>query len=101
MGRLHEGFRSPRKLERETPWRSDFGAARIPHSSNEKAGSWRKRGPCCVTDIGVDKLVFVKRLTYNSNHYYTEYINSPWTPGGNLCVLDLKDGSVRDCCAAA
>ena len=39
-----------------------------------------------------DKLVFVKRITYSSNHYYTEFINSRWTPGGNLCVLDLKTG---------
>lgn len=45
---------------------------------------------------GIDKLVFVKRLTYDANHYYTEYINSTWKPGGNLCVLDLVDGSVRD-----
>ena len=41
-----------------------------------------------------DKVVFVKRLTYSANHYYTEYINSRWTPGGNLCVLDLKSGEV-------
>jgi len=45
---------------------------------------------------GFDKLVFVTRKTYGANHYYTEFINSPWTPGGNLCVLDLKDGSVRE-----
>jgi hypothetical protein len=45
---------------------------------------------------GADKLVFVKRHTYSANHYYTEFINSRWTPGGNLCVLDLKDGSVRE-----
>ncbi len=45
---------------------------------------------------GFDKLVFVTRKTYGANHYYTEFINSPWTPGGNLCVLDLRDGSVRE-----
>ncbi len=43
-----------------------------------------------------DKLLFVKRFTYDANHYYTEYVNSKWLPGGNLCVLDLKDGSVRE-----
>ena len=42
--------------------------------------------------VTFDKLVFVKRLTYSANHYYTEFINSRWTPGGNLCVLDLKTG---------
>jgi hypothetical protein len=45
---------------------------------------------------GVDKLIFIKRYTYNAAHYYTEYIQSSFLPGGNLCVLDLKDGSVKD-----
>lgn len=44
----------------------------------------------------VDQILFVKRLSYNSNHYYTEFINSTWMPGGNLCVLDLKSRQVRD-----
>ncbi|MCX6901094.1 MAG: hypothetical protein NT105_20665 [Verrucomicrobia bacterium] len=46
--------------------------------------------------IGCDKILFVKRFTYNSNHYYTEFINSTWQPGGNLCILDLKTGRVRE-----
>ena len=41
--------------------------------------------------LDFDKLLFVKRFTYNSNHYYTEYINSAWMPGGNLCVLNLNE----------
>lgn len=49
-----------------------------------------------VAPLGFDKILFVKRHTYNANHYYTEYINSAWMPGGNLCVLNLKDGSVRE-----
>ncbi|MCX6872463.1 MAG: hypothetical protein NTW21_01445 [Verrucomicrobia bacterium] len=49
-----------------------------------------------VRALGFDQVLFVKRQTYNSNHYYTQYINSAWKPGGNLCVLNLKDGSVRD-----
>lgn len=44
----------------------------------------------------VERVIFVKRFTYNSNHYYTEYINSTWLPGGNLCVLDLKTREVRE-----
>jgi hypothetical protein len=48
------------------------------------------------SQMDFDKLVFVKRHTYGSNHYYTEFINSPWMPGGNLCVLDLKTGAARD-----
>lgn len=46
--------------------------------------------------MGFDKLLFVKRFTYDSNHYYTEFINSSWRPGGNLCILDLKSGVVKD-----
>lgn len=45
---------------------------------------------------GVEKIVFVKRFTYNSNHYYTEYLNSRWMPGGNLCVLSLKTGEITE-----
>jgi len=48
------------------------------------------------TRFGVDKLLFVKRKTLTANHYYTEFINSAWMPGGNLCVLDLKTGHVTD-----
>jgi hypothetical protein len=44
----------------------------------------------------VEKVLFVKRLTYTANHYYTEFINSAWLPGGNLCVLDLKTREVRE-----
>jgi len=46
--------------------------------------------------LDFDKIVFVKRITYTANHYYTEFINSRWLPGGNLCVLDLKTGKVTD-----
>jgi hypothetical protein len=43
-----------------------------------------------------DRLVFVKRRTYQSNHYYTDFINGCRYFGGNLCVLSLKDGKVTD-----
>jgi len=45
---------------------------------------------------GIEKIVFAKRYTYNSNHYYTEFINSAWMPGGNICVLSLRTGEVVD-----
>ncbi len=48
--------------------------------------------------LDFDEIVFVRRLTYDSNHYYTEYINSSWKPGGNLCVLNLRTGAVRELC---
>ncbi|MDR1455310.1 MAG: hypothetical protein LBJ01_06640, partial [Tannerella sp.] len=45
---------------------------------------------------GIEKIAFVKRYTYNSNHYYTEYLNSSWMPGGSLCVLSLETGEVEE-----
>ncbi|MDR1339967.1 MAG: hypothetical protein LBK58_07955 [Prevotellaceae bacterium] len=49
-----------------------------------------------LTGQGIEKIVFVKRFTYNSNHYYTEFLNSSWMPGGNLCILSLKTGQVEE-----
>ncbi len=43
-----------------------------------------------------DRLLFVRRYTYQSNHYYTDYINGCVHFGGNLCVLSLEDGSVTE-----
>jgi hypothetical protein len=43
-----------------------------------------------------EKLLFVKRFKYQSNHYYTDFINGCSKFGGNLCVLDLKSGDVID-----
>jgi hypothetical protein len=57
----------------------------------EERAAWDK-----LLEQGVEKMVFVKRFTYNSNHYYTEFLNSKWMPGGNLCVLSLKTGEVRE-----
>jgi len=51
-----------------------------------------------LLDNGIEKLVFIKRLTYNASHYYTEYIQGTFQPGGNICVLDLKNGSVKELC---
>jgi len=41
-------------------------------------------------------VLFVKRFSYTSNHYYTEFINSAWKPGGNLCILHPGTGAVRE-----
>ncbi|VGO18079.1 HzsA-related protein [Pontiella sulfatireligans] len=49
-----------------------------------------------LMEQGIDRLVFIKRKTLDGNHYYTEYVNSSWLPGGNICVLDLKTGAVRE-----
>jgi hypothetical protein len=57
----------------------------------EEKANWEK-----LLKDGIEKIIFVKRFTYNSNHYYTEYLNSKWMPGGNLCVLSLKTGEVKE-----
>ena len=49
-----------------------------------------------LMEKGVDKIVFTKRNTYNSNHYYTEFLNGDYRPGGNIYTLSLKDGEVRE-----
>ncbi len=43
-----------------------------------------------------DKLLFVKRYTYQSTHYYTDYIDGCEHFGGNLCTLSLADGKVSE-----
>nr|MCU0978732.1 LamG domain-containing protein [Pirellulaceae bacterium] len=41
------------------------------------------------------EILFVKRSTYNSKHYYDDFQHiSRW--GGNLCVLSLASGQVRE-----
>lgn len=44
--------------------------------------------------VGFDKIVFVKRYTYQSSHYYTDYIDGCEKFGGNVCTLDLDTGEV-------
>ena len=59
----------------------------------------RLRRQALVTEnplLGVEKLLFVKRQTYQSNHYYTDFINGCRYFGGNLCTLSLKDGRVTE-----
>ena len=45
---------------------------------------------------GIEEIIFVKRFTYNSNHYYTEYLNSGWKPGGNIYILSLRTGETKE-----
>ena len=46
--------------------------------------------------ISFDKIIFIKRQTYHSSHFYTDFIDGCSRFGGNLCVLDLKSGKVVD-----
>jgi len=51
-------------------------------------------------ELGVDEVLFIKRVPYTASHYYTEYLDSRWTPGGGIFVLSLKDGSIRQLAAS-
>ena len=46
--------------------------------------------------IDFDKIVFIKRQTFHSSHFYTDFIDGCSRYGGNLCILDLKSGKVTD-----
>jgi hypothetical protein len=43
----------------------------------------------------VSEIVFVRRATFQSSHYYTDFIDGSRVFGSELCVLSLADGSVR------
>ncbi len=45
--------------------------------------------------LACGQLLFVKRFTYRTGWYYAEFMQAG-RPGGNLCVLSLADGQVRD-----
>ncbi len=42
------------------------------------------------------KLVFARRYTYDSQHYYDDYYHGPVRWGGNITELDLASGRIRD-----
>jgi hypothetical protein len=44
----------------------------------------------------LEKILFVKRYTFHSSHFYTDFIDGCDRFGGNLCVLDRKTGQVKD-----
>ena len=43
-----------------------------------------------------DKMVFIKRFTYKSSHFYTDFIDGVHLYGGNISVLDLRTKKVTD-----
>ena len=59
--------------------------------SKEEKAAWDK-----LLAQGIEEIVFVKRFTYDANHYYTEYLNSTWKPGGNIYILSLRTGATRE-----
>lgn len=68
----------------------------IPPSAAESLHTLNPDAVRALLEKGIDRLVFIRRYTLNANHVYTEYVNSRWSPGGGLCILDLKTGRVRE-----
>ena len=62
------------------------------HASAEAFSSEAARK--LVEQYGVDRIIMVKRATFQSSHYYTDFIDGCRFFGTDLCVLDLKSGSV-------
>lgn len=77
------------KIANTQPNASEYSPAPLVNAFNETAAKK-------LTERGIHELVFVKRNTFSSNHYYTEYINAKWMPGGTMCVLSLDTGAERD-----
>ncbi|MHC4518526.1 MAG: HzsA-related protein [Planctomycetota bacterium] len=46
--------------------------------------------------VGFDEIVFVKRYTYQSSHYYTDFIDGCEKYGGSICVYNLATGGIRE-----
>lgn len=80
--------------------RDTFDKLRTP---GEDFAAWTDRFDRAARDVLMacgeallpPSLLFVQRYKYTSNHYYTDYINSAYMPGGGLCVLDLASGEAR------
>lgn len=47
-----------------------------------------------IRDYGIERLAFIRRATFQSSHYYTDFIDGSRFFGTDLCVLDLKTGQV-------
>ncbi len=45
---------------------------------------------------GVEHILFVRRYTFQSSHYYSDFVDGCLHFGGNLCLLSLQDGTVKD-----
>ncbi len=44
----------------------------------------------------VSAIVFIKRPTFQSSHYYTDFIDGTVFFGSELCLLSLEDGSTKN-----
>ena len=76
----------------DRPSDSEFAEQLIKNISDLQYDALVKNNPL----FDFEELVFVKRYTYQSSHYYTDFIDGTENPGGNLSILNLKEGTVQD-----
>ncbi|GAF87373.1 unnamed protein product, partial [marine sediment metagenome] len=57
---------------------------------------YRYRDTASRPELPFKKIIFVKRFTYHSSHFYTDFLDGCSLYGGNISVLDLKTGKVTD-----
>ena len=96
-------------------WNRELGAVAASH---KKASPWDRLYALAQlaqslalagVNLGVDRLLFVKRHMFKPTHIYTEHCDGPYRPGGGLFLLapvhprgtvtelfDAKGGIVRD-----
>lgn len=47
-----------------------------------------------MENYGIERILFIRRATFQSSHYYTDFIDGSRFFGTDLCVLELRTGRV-------
>jgi len=75
---------------------------RVHHGAREERAKASGELPYRYRDIAsrpklhFAKVIFIKRFTYHSSHFYTDFLDGCSRYGGNISILDLKTGKVKD-----
>ena len=64
--------------------------------SKESTFEFNDKAAKLLLDEGIDRLIFLRHYTYDSNHVYTDHVNCDWLPGAGFCVLNLRTGETSD-----
>ncbi|MDR3110918.1 MAG: hypothetical protein LBU65_14715 [Planctomycetaceae bacterium] len=67
---------------------------RFCEENAQKSAATRSRLQKFLPDT--EYIVFIKRATFQSSHYYTDFIDGARIFGAELCLLSLRDGSVKN-----
>jgi len=76
--------------------------ARIYHGEREEQARrsgglpYRYRDVASRPRLPFERIIFVKRFTYHSSHFYTDFLDGCSRYGGNISIVDLKTGEVED-----